>query len=71
MKRTLKGINRVEEEEDRTTNIEDRKAKDIESEWQEKRSQDYNDNLRRLWDKIKCKNIHVIGVPGAGGKTRH
>ena len=31
-------------------------------EWQEKRSQDYNYNLRSLWDAIKCKSIRVIGV---------
>ena len=38
-------------------------AKDIHSEQQEKRSQDCNNNLRSLWDIIKCKNTHVIGVP--------
>ena len=57
------GINRVNKEEDRTTDIEDEEAKDTQSEWQEKRSQDYNNNLRSLWGTIKGKNIHVIEVP--------
>ena len=48
-------------EEDQTTDIEVGEAKDTLSEQQEK-SQDDN-NLRSLCDKIKCKNIQVIGVP--------
>ena len=28
-----------------------------------KKIQSYNNNLRSLWDTIKCKNIRVIGVP--------
>ena len=55
MKSILEGINRVDKEEDQTTDIEDREAKDIQSEWQEKESQDYNNNLRSLWDTIKYK----------------
>ena len=49
----LSGINKVNKEEDQMTYIEDGKAKGTQSEWQEKRSQDYNNNLRSLWDKIK------------------
>ena len=52
----------MDKEEDQTTNIEDGEAEDTQSEWQEKRSQEYNNNLRKLWDTIKCKNIHVIVV---------
>ena len=52
----------MDKEEDRITNIEDGEAKNTQSEWQEKRSQGYNNNLRSLWDTIKCRNIHVIGV---------
>ena len=63
IKSILVRINRVEEEEDQTTNMEDEEAKDTQSEWQETRSQDYNNNLRNLWDTIKCKNVCVIGVP--------
>ena len=59
----LSGINKVNKEEDQMTYIEDGKAKDTQSEWQEKRSQDYNNNLRSLQNTIKCKNICVIVVP--------
>ena len=49
MKSILEGINRVDEEEDWTTNTGDGEAKDTQSEWQEKISQDYNNNSRSLW----------------------
>ena len=42
--------------EDRTAN------QDTQSEWQEKRCQDYKDDLRRIWDTIKALQIHLIGV---------
>ena len=29
----------------------------------EKRRNRNEDNLRDLWDNIKCINIHIIGVP--------
>ena len=29
----------------------------------EKRMKRNKDSLRHLWDKIKCNNIHIIGVP--------
>ena len=29
----------------------------------EKRMKRNEDSLRDLWDNIKCKNIHIIGVP--------
>ena len=44
------------------TYLEDGKANDTQSEEQEKRSQDYNNNLGCLWNTIKCKNIHVIRI---------
>ena len=62
MKSMLNGINGVNKEEDWTTDIEDGEAKDTQSECKKKRIQDYNNNLRRLWDTIKCKNIWVIGI---------
>ena len=40
----------MNKEEDQMTYIEDREAKDTQSEWQEKRSQDYNNNLRSQWE---------------------
>ena len=57
----LEGINRVDEEENETTDI-DGEAKDTQSEQQEKSNQEYNNNLRSLWDKIKRNNIYVIEV---------
>ena len=29
----------------------------------EKRMKRNTDSLRDLWDKVKCTNIHIIGVP--------
>ena len=29
----------------------------------EKRLKRNEDSLRELWDKVKCNNIHIIGVP--------
>ena len=37
MKNILQGINRVDKEEDQTTDIEDGEAKDTQSEWQKKK----------------------------------
>lgn len=63
MKIILEGIDRVYEQEDQIINIEDGEAKEIQSQWQEKSNQGYNNNLRNAWSKIKGKNIHVIGIP--------
>ena len=52
----------MNKEKDQMSYLEYGKAKDTQSEWQEKRSQDYNNNLRSLWNTIKCENIYVIGV---------
>ena len=49
MKSMLNGINKVNKEGDQMPYLEDRKAKqDTQSEWQEKRRQDYKNNLRRI-----------------------
>ena len=45
------------------TYIEDGKAKETQSEWQEIRCQDYKNNLGSIWDTIKGKNLHLIGIP--------
>ena len=29
----------------------------------EKRLKRNEDSLRKLWDNVKCTNIHIIGVP--------
>ena len=54
-KEILEGINRVDKKEDRTTDMEDREAKNTQSEWQEKWSHDYNNNFKSLYDTIKFK----------------
>ena len=35
-----------------------------------KRMQRNEDNLRDLWNNVKCPNIQVIGVPGEEDKTK-
>ena len=62
MKSMLNGINRINNEEDLTTNTEHEEAKDTQSEREEKSSQDFHNNLRSLWDTINCRNICVTGV---------
>ena len=62
MKSMLNGINRINNEEDLTTNTEHEEAKDTQSEREEKSSQDSHNNLRSLWDTINCRNICVTGV---------
>ena len=46
MKRISNEINKVKTEEDQMTYVEDEKAKNTQSEWQEKRIQDYNNNFK-------------------------
>ena len=33
------------------------------TEYKKKNEKKNEDNLRDLWDNIKCTNIHIIGVP--------
>ena len=58
MRSMVNGINKMNKEKD----LEDGKAKDKQSEWQEIRCQDYKNNLRSIQDTIKGPNIHLIGV---------
>ena len=37
----------------------------------EKRMKRNEDNLRDLWDNVKCPNIRIIGVPKEGKKKGH
>ena len=65
MKNTLEGINsRISETEEWISELED-KMVEITSEEQNKvkRMKITDDNLRDLWDNIKCTNIQIIGVP--------
>ena len=65
MKTTLEGINnRITEAEERISDLEDRMVEFTAAEQnKEKRMKRNEDSLRDLWDNIKCKNIHIIGVP--------
>ena len=65
MKTTLEGINsRITEAEEQISDLEDKMVKFTAAEQnKEKRMKRNDDNLRDLWDNIKCNNIHIIGVP--------
>ena len=64
-KTTLEGINsRITEAEKRVSDLEDRMVEFTAVEQnEEKRMKRNEDSLRAFWDNIKCKNIHIIGVP--------
>ena len=65
IKNSLEGINsRITEAKERLSDLED-KIVEITTEEQkkEKRMKKIEDNLRDLWDNIKCTNIRIIGVP--------
>ena len=36
----------------------------------EKRMKRNEESLRDLWDRMKCTNIHIIGVPEGGGREK-
>ena len=65
MKTTLEGINsRITEAEERISDLEDTMVEfTAVEENKEKRMKRNEDNLRDLWDNIKCNNIRIIGVP--------
>ena len=55
---------RIIEAEDRINEMEDRMVKINEAERKkEKRIKRTEDNLRDLWDNVKCPNIQIIGIP--------
>ena len=73
IKSTLEGTNsRITEAEDRISEVEDRMVEinDAESK-KEKRIKRNEDNLRDLWDNVKCPNIRIIGVPEEDKKKDH
>ena len=51
--------------EDRTVEINDAESK------KEKRIKRSEDNLRDLWDYVKCPNVQIIGVPEEDKKKGH
>ena len=65
IKNTLEGTNgRITEAEDRISEVEDRTVEiNEEKRKKEKRIKINEDNLRDLWDNVKCPNIQIIGVP--------
>ena len=72
MKNTLEGISsRISEAEERISELGD-KMMEITSEEQNKvrRMKRTEDSLRDLWDKIKCTNIQIIGVPEEEDKKK-
>ena len=65
IKTSLEGIkSRITEAEERISNLEDKIVEITTVEQnKEKRMKRLEDSLRDLWDKIKCTNIRIIGVP--------
>ena len=65
IKSTREGTNsRITEAEDRTSEVEYTMVEINETERKkEKRIKRNEDNLRDLWDNVKCPNIRIIGVP--------
>ena len=65
IKSTLEGTNsRTTEVEDRISEVEDRMVEINEAERKKERIIKRNeDNLRDLWDNVKCPNIPIIRVP--------
>ena len=73
IKITLEGTNsRITEAEDRISEVEDRMVEINEAERKkEKRIKRNEDNLRDLWDNVKCPNIQIIGVSEEDKKKGH
>ena len=71
-KNSLEGTNsRIMEAEYRISEVEDRMVEINESESKkEKLIKRNEDNLRDLWDSVKCPNIRIIGVPEEEGKKK-
>ena len=72
IKSTLEGTNsRITEAEDRISEVEDRMVEINEAERKkEKRINRNEDNIRDLWDNVKCPNLQIIGVPEEEDKKK-
>ena len=72
IKNTLEGTNsRIREAEDRIREVEDRMVEINETERKKEKWIKRNvDNLRDLWDNVKCPNIQIIGVPEEEDKKK-
>ena len=64
IKNTLEETNsRIIEAEDRVSEVQDRIVQINGERKKEKRIKGNEDNLRHLWDNVKCPNIRIVGVP--------
>ena len=71
IKNTPEGADSRIKAEDRISVVEDRMVEINESERKkEKRIKRNEDNLRDLWDNVKCPNIQIIGVPEEEDKKK-
>ena len=72
IKSILEGTNsRITEAEDRISEVKVRMVEINEAERKkEKRIKRNEDNLRDLWDNVKCPNIQIIGVPEEEDKKK-
>ena len=72
IKNTLdKANSRITEAEDKISEVEYRMMEINEAERKkEKRIKRNEDNLRNLWDNVKCPNIRIIGVPEEEDKQK-
>ena len=72
IKNTLEGtMSRITEAEDWIYEVEDKMVEINEAERKkEKRIKSNEDNLRDLWDNVKCPNIRIIGVPEEEDKKK-
>jgi len=75
IKSTLEGANsRRTEAEERISDVEDKMVEISEAEREKKKEKKRikrnEDNLRDLWDNVKCPNIRIIGVPEEENKKK-
>ena len=72
IKSTLEGTkSRITEAEDRISDVEDRMVEINEAERKKEKIIKRNeDNLRDLWENVKCPNIQIIGVPEEEDKKK-
>ena len=73
IKSTLEETNsRITEAKDRIGEVEGRMMEISEAERKkEKRTTRNEDNLRDLWDNVKCPNIQIIGIPEEEDKKKN
>ena len=56
-------MSRITETEDRISEAEDKMVEINEAERKKEKRIKRNDNLRDLWDNVKCSNIQIVEVP--------